>query len=137
MFKNYNFIYIDIYFLVCHRSKSGNTIQFSSVAQSCPTLCDPMNHSTPGLPGKRPPGTPWSSITNSRSSLKLMSIELVMPFSHLILWHPLLLLPSILPSISLFQWVNSSWGGQSIGVSALASVLPVNTQDWSPLGWTG
>ena len=37
---------------------------------------------------------------------------------------------------SLFQWVNS-WGGQSIGVSALASVLPQNTQDWSPLGWTG
>ena len=37
----------------------------------------------------------------------------------------------------LFQWVNSAWGGQSIGVSASASVLPVNTQDWSPLGWTG
>ena len=37
----------------------------------------------------------------------------------------------------LFQWVNSIWGGQSIGVSASASVLPMNTQDWSPLGWTG
>ena len=37
----------------------------------------------------------------------------------------------------LFQWVNSAWGGQSIGVSASASVLPMNTQDWSPLGWTG
>ena len=48
------------------------------------------------------------SIPNSRSSLRLMSIKSVMPSSHLILGHPLLLLPSIPPSISLFQWVNSS-----------------------------
>ena len=74
--------------------------------------------------------TPWTaarqaslSITNSRSSLKLTSIESVMPSSHLILYRPLLLLPPIPPSISLFQWVNSSHG-QSTGVSALASVLP-------------
>ena len=59
--------------------------------------------------------TPWIaacqaslSITNSRSSLKLTSIKLVMPSSHLILGRPLLLVPSIPPSISLFQWVNSS-----------------------------
>ena len=59
--------------------------------------------------------TPWIaarqaslSITNSRSSPKLMSIESVMPSSHLILCRPLLLLPPISPSISLFQWVNSS-----------------------------
>ena len=59
--------------------------------------------------------TPWIaacqaslSITNSRSSLRLTSIESVMPFSHLILCRPLLLLPPIPPSISLFQWVNSS-----------------------------
>ena len=59
--------------------------------------------------------TPWIaarqaslSITNSWSSLKLMSIELVMPSSHLILCHPLLLLTTIPPSISLLQWVNSS-----------------------------
>ena len=58
------------------------SVQFSSVAQLCPTLCDPMNCSTPGL----------LSITSSRSSLKLMSIESVMPSSHLILCHPLLLL---------------------------------------------
>ena len=58
--------------------------------------------------------TPWIaarqaslSITNSRSSLRLMSIESVMPSSHLILGRPLLLLPLIPPSISLFQWVNS------------------------------
>ena len=59
--------------------------------------------------------TPWIaacqaslSITNSRSSLRLTSIESVMPSSHLILCRPLLLLPSIPPSMSLFQWVNSS-----------------------------
>ena len=88
--------------------------------------------------------TPWIAvcqaslpITNSQSSPKLMSIKSVMPSSHLILCHPLLLLPPIPPSISLFKWVNFASGGQSIGVSALASVLPMNTQDWSPLGWTG
>ena len=62
---------------------------FSSVAQSCPTLFDPMNRSTPGLP----------AITNSWSSPKLMSIVSVMPSNHLILCRPLLLLPSIPPSI--------------------------------------
>ena len=55
--------------------------------------------------------------------------------------HPLSSLSSPAPNPSqhqgLFQWVNSStWGGQSIGISASKSVLPVNTQDWSPLGWT-
>ena len=78
------------------------------------------------------------SITNSWSSLKLMSIKSVMPSSHLILSHPLLLLPPIRPSIKIFPMSQLfSWGGQSIGVSALASVLPKNTQDWSPSEWTG
>ena len=77
------------------------------------------------------------SITNSWSSPKLMSIELVMPSSHLILCRPLLLLPPIPPNISLFPVSQLfTWGDQSIGVSALASVLPLNTQDWS-LEWTG
>ena len=57
--------------------------QIRSVSQSCPTLCDPMNRSTPGLPG-----------VNSRSSLRLTSIESAMPSSHLILCRPLLLLPA-------------------------------------------
>ena len=65
---------------------------FSSVAQLWPTLCDPMNHSTPDL-----------SITNSQSPPKPMSIELMMPSNHLILCCPLLLLPSILPSIRVFS----------------------------------
>ena len=78
-------------------------------------------------------------ITNSRSSLKLMCIESVMASSHLILCRPLLLLHPIPPSISLFQWVNSSHevAKAETGVSVLASVLPMNTQDWSPLEWTG
>ena len=78
------------------------------------------------------------SITKSWSLPKLMSIESMMPSSHLILCRPLLLLPSSFPtleSFSMSQFFAS--GGQSIGVSALASVLPVNTQDRSPLEWTG
>ena len=70
-----------------------NSVQFSSVIQSCSTLCDPMNCSTPDP----------SSITNSQSPPKPMSIELVMPSSHLILCHPLFLLPSIFPSIRVFS----------------------------------
>ena len=88
---------------------------------------------------------PWTaahqaslSITNSQSLLKLMCIESVMPSNHLILCHSLLLLPSIFPSIRVFS--NESvhpLGGQGIAVSALASVLPMNIQDWFPWGWTG
>ena len=89
--------------------------------------------------------TPWISagqvslsIANSRSLPKLMSIELVMPSSHLILCLSLLFLPPIPPSIRVFPMSQFfAWGGQNIRVSASASVLPVNTQDWSPLGWTG
>ena len=69
-----------------------SSVQFSSVTQSCPTLCDPMNRSTPGLPVH----------LQLRSPPKPMSIESVMPSNHLILCHPLLLLPSIFPSIRVF-----------------------------------
>ena len=65
---------------------------FSSIAQSCLTLCDPMNCSTPGPP-----------ITNSQSLPKLLCMESVMPSSHLILCRPLLLLPPIPPSIRVFS----------------------------------
>ena len=67
------------------------------------------------------------SITNSRSLLKLMSIELLMPSNHLI---------SVVPFSSCLQSVPASSGGQSTGVSASASVLPMNSQGWFPLGWT-
>jgi len=90
--------------------------------------------------------TPWIearqaplSITISRSSLKLTSIESVMPSSHLILCRPLFLQPPIPPSIRVFFPMSQlfAWGGQRTGVSALASFLPKNTQGWSPLEWTG
>ena len=84
--------------------------------------------------------TPWIaarqaslSITNSRSPPKPMSIESVMPSNHLILCRPLLLLPLIFPSVRVFS--NESAlriSGQSIGVSASTSVLPMNIQDWLP-----
>ena len=89
--------------------------------------------------------TPWTrvrqaflSITNSCSLLKLMSIELVMSSNHLSLCHPFLLLPSAFPESGSFP-VSQLFlsGGQSIGVSASASVLPINIQDWFPLVWIG
>ena len=68
-------------------------VQFSSVTQSCPILCEPMNHSTPDLPVHH----------QLRSLPKPMSIESVMPSNHLILCLPLLLLPSIFPNIRVFS----------------------------------
>ena len=78
------------------------------------------------------------SITNFQSLPKPMSIDTVMPSNHLILWRSLFLLPLSFPvsgSFSMSQLYTS--GGQSIGVSASTSVLPMNTQNWSPLGWIG
>ena len=88
--------------------------------------------------------TPWIaarqaslSITNSRSSPRLTSIKSVMPSSHLILRRPLSSCPQSLPASESFPMSQFfAWGGQSTGVSALASFLPKNTQDWSPLEWT-
>ena len=82
------------------------------------------------------------SITNSRSILKLMSIELVVPSNHLILRCPLFLLPSIFPSIRVFsnesalyiRWPKYWFQLQH---QSFQSVLPMNFQDWFPLGWTG
>ena len=77
------------------------------------------------------------SFTVSQSLLKLLSIESVMPSNHFILCH-LLLLPLSFPASGSFlmsQLFTS--GGQSIGVSASTSVLPMNIQVWFPLGWTG
>ena len=109
-------------------------LQFSS-AQSCPTLCDPMNCSKPAS----------QSITNSRSSLKLTSIESVMYGSRQ--WcHPAIS-SSVIPfsscpksrpaSESFPMSQRLAWGGQSTGASALASFPPKNTQGWSPSEWTG
>ena len=79
----------------------------------------------------------WS-ITNSQNLLKFMSIELVMPSSHLILCHPVSSCLKSFPASGSFpvsQFFPS--GGQNIGVLASESALSMNTQDWFPLGWTG
>ena len=87
--------------------------------------------------------TPWTaarqvslSIANSQSLLKLVSIMLVMPSNHLIICCPLLLLTSIFPSIKVFSNEFFASGCWTTGVSASASVLPMNIQDWFPLGST-
>ena len=73
--------------------KSKFSVQLSSVAQSCPTLCDPMDCSTPGLPVHH----------QLPEFTQLLSIKQVIPFNHLILCRPLLLQPSIFPSIRVFS----------------------------------
>ena len=89
-------------------------------------------------------GTPWTaarqaslSFIISWSLLRLMSTESVMPSNHLILCHPLLLLPQSFPASKSFP-VSQLFvsGGQSTGVSASSSVLPINIQDLFPLGLT-
>ena len=89
--------------------------------------------------------TPWTaacqaspSITNSQSLLKLTSIKLVMPSNHLIFCRPFSSCLQSFPASGSFQtsWFFAS-GGQRIGVSASASVLPINMQDWFPSGLTG
>ena len=105
-----------------------SSVQFSSVAPSCPTLCDPMNHSTPGLPVHHQ--LPESTQTN------VYRVGDAMQPSHPVV--PFLSRPQSFPASGSFpvRQLFAS-GGQSIGVSASTSVLPMNTQDWSPLGWTG
>ena len=101
-----------------------NTI--SSVAQSCPPLFDPMNCSTPGLPVHHQlPEFTQTQCALSRWCHPAISSS-VIPFS----------CPQSLPASESFPLSQLfAWGGQSIGVSALASVLPMNTQDWSS-EWT-
>ena len=101
--------------------------QFSSVAWSCLTLCDPMNHSTPGLPVHHQ--LPEFTQTHVHRVGHPAISSSVVPFSSC---------PQSLPASESFPMSQLfACGGQSIGVSALASVLPVNTQDWCPLEWTG
>ena len=107
-----------------------SSVQFSSVAQSCPTLHHPMNRSTPGLPVHHHlleftqthvhrPSSQWCHPAIS---------SWVIPFSS---W------PQSLPSESFPMSQLFSWGVQSTGASALASFLPKKSQGWSPLEWTG
>ena len=105
-----------------------SSVQFSSVAQSCPTLCDPMNSSTPGLPVHHQ--LPEFTQTHIHQS--------VMPSSHLISVVPFSSCPQSLPASESFLVSQLfTWGCQSTGVSTWASFLPKNTQGWSPLEWPG
>ena len=104
-------------------------LQFSSVAQSCLTLCDPMNCSTPGLPVHHQLPECTQIHIHSVSDAIQPSHPLVIPFSSC---------PQSLSASKPFPVSQLfAWGGQSIGVSASVSVLLMNTQDWFPLRWTG
>ena len=104
-------------------------IQLSSVTQSCPTLCDPMNHSTPGF-------LVHHQLPESTQTHMHQVGDAIQPS------HPLLSpsppAPNTSQHQSLFQWVNSLHEvAKVLGVSALESVLPMNTQERSFLEWTG
>ena len=103
--------------------------QFSLVAQSCPTLCDPMDCSLPGLPGHHQlPEFTQTHVQVSGWCHPTISSSVIPFSSHL----------QSFPASGSFQMSQLfTLGGQSIGVSASASVLPMNTQDWFHLGWTG
>ena len=108
----------------------ARSIQFSSLTQSCLTLCDPMDCSTPDLPCPLPttPRVYSSSCILSWRCRPIISSS-VIPFSSCLQSF------SASGSFQMSQFIASS--GQSTGVSASASVLPMNIQDWFPLGWTG
>ena len=111
---------------------SYSSAQFSSATQSCPTLWDPMDCSMPDS----------QSITNSRSLLKFLSIKLVMLSNHLILCCPLLLLPSIFPSIRVFanksvlQVRRPKYWSFSFSMSLSNKYSGPFRMDWFPLGLT-
>ena len=97
-------------------------------AKSCLTLCDPMNCSTPGLPVHHQLGVHPDSRPSSQWCHPAISSSVV-PFSSC---------PQSLPASGSFPMSQLfTWGAQSIGISASASVPPMNTQDWFPLEWTG
>ena len=128
-FKYFNCILMKLYILCRFISVLLNvylyySVQFSSVTQSCQTLCNPMDCSAPDFP-----------VHQQLPELTHMSIESMMPSNHLILCR-LLLLPSIFPSIRVFsnesvlhiRWPKY-WN--------FSFNIPMNIQDWFPLGWTG
>ena len=112
----------------CTMQKEVKSSMFSSV-HSFSRVCNPMNRSTPCLPVHHQ--LPESTQTHVHwvSDAILIFSSSVVPFSSC---------PQSFPALGSFQMSQLfASGGQSIGVSASASVLPMNTQDWSALGWTG
>ena len=109
--------------------KFSKEVQFSSISQSCPTLCNPMKSSTPGLP------VHYKLLEFTQTHVHRVG-DAVQPS------HPLSYPSPPAPNPSqhqgLFQWVNSSHEvAKGLEFQLSASVLPMNTQDWSPLRWTG
>ena len=124
----FNVLIVFISFQKCLLKLFANfKIQFSSVSQLCPTLCDHLDCSTPGLPVHH----------QLPEFTQLMSIESVMPSNLLILCPPVSSqLQSFPAPVSLQMSQFFAVGGQSIGASASTSVLRMNIQVWFPLGWT-
>ena len=108
-------------------SKSFSSVQFSHSVMSDSLLPHESQHARPPCPSPTP-GVHWDSRPSSQWCHPATSSSVV-PFSSC---------PQSLPASDSFPMSQLfAWGGQSIGVLALASVFPMNTQDWSPLGWTG
>ena len=112
-----------------HYYKVNSQVRFSSVVQSCPPLCDPMNRSTPGLPVHHH----LPEFTQTHVHQVSDAIQPSHPLS-----------PPSPPTFNLsqhqglFQWVTSLHQVAKVSeLLTLASILPMNIQDWFPLGWTG
>ena len=130
LWSSSQFIYSLFFFFSFLISTDYFTLQFSSVAQSCLTLCNPINCSSPGFP------VHYQLLEFTQTHVHWVGDAIQSPHS---LPSPSPL-ASIFPSIRVFSNESAlciSPSHQSIGVSPSTSVLPVNTQDWSPLGWTG
>ena len=118
-----------LYLLHCELSNCGSwaLVKFSSVAQSCPTFCDPMDQSMPGLPVHHQLTESTQTQLQSVGDAIQLSKSSVIPFSSCLQSFP------ASGSFQISQLFAS--GSQSIGVSASASVLPMNTQDYLWTGW--
>ena len=107
---------------------NGPSFQFSSVAQSCPTLCDPVNHSMPSLPVHH-------QLPESTQTHVHWVGDAIQPSHPLSSPSPPAL--NLSQHQGLFKWVSSSHQVAKILEFQLRHVFPMNTQDWFPFGWTG
>ena len=117
-----------LFYLTCQVSFSM-WIQFSSVAQSCPTLCNPVDCSTPGFPVPSPTPKAYSNSCPSSQWCQPTISSSVVPFSSHLQSFPA-------SGSFLMSWLFIS-NDQRIGASASASVFPMNIQGWFPLGLSG